>query len=108
MEAAAPALKEAVLEALRAHRPALDAEGVEHLSIFGSIARGESTRSSDIDICVELRPEARPRGFAQVRQIETLRERLRSILGRRVDLVVSPVHKPRLREEIERDGVRAF
>lgn len=95
-----------VIAALCAQRDALEAAGVAHLSVFGSTARGEP--ASDVDICVELDDAKRARGFAQIAQIEALRDHLRAILGRPVDLVIGPVTKPSLRETIEREGVRAF
>lgn len=96
-----------LLHVLREHRDVLIDEGVVHLDVFGSVARGE-TASRDIDICVELREETRPRGFARVGHIQNLRDKLRRIVGRPVDLVVYPVSRPRLREAIERDAIRAF
>ena len=97
-----------LIATLQAHEQVLQAEGIAHLSVFGSAAREEDRPGSDVDICVELREEDRPRGYAMIGHVEALRERLRSIVGRPVDLVVSPVYKARLREHIERDGVRAF
>ena len=38
---------------LRAARPALEAEGVAHLALFGSRARGDHRPDSDIDLLVE-------------------------------------------------------
>lgn len=96
-----------ILDVLRAHRDVLIGEGVAHLDVFGSAARGEKT-PCDVDICVELFEEKRPRGFARIGQIDHLRRKLRGLLGRPVDLVVYPVTRPRLRESIERDAVRAF
>lgn len=97
-----------IVGVLRAHRDALYSEGIAHLSVFGSVARGEGRPDSDVDICIELRPETKPQGFAQVGQIRALRERLSAIVGRPVDLVVLPVRKPRLQGQIDRDGIRAF
>ena len=96
-----------VLDVLRTHRDVLIDEGILHLDVFGSAARGD-TAPHDLDICVELREETRPRGFARIGQINDLRRQLRQLLGRPVDLVVYPVTRPQLRQAIERDAVRAF
>lgn len=97
-----------IIGTLQAHRQELEADGIEHLSVFGSVARGQSKPGSDVDICVELKEASRPRGYGMIAHIEALRERLRGVLGRPVDLVVSPVYKARLREQIEKDSLRAF
>ena len=38
---------------------ALRAEGVEHLAIFGSRARGDERPDSDLDVLVDIAPDAR-------------------------------------------------
>jgi predicted nucleotidyltransferase len=43
---------------LRAHQTELHRRGVRHAALFGSIARGEDKRTSDIDILIELDPQA--------------------------------------------------
>jgi uncharacterized protein len=46
------------LETLRRSEPDLRARGVRRAAVFGSVARGESRPDSDIDIMVEIDPEA--------------------------------------------------
>ena len=46
--------KEDVIDRLTAHRNELHDHGVKSLGIFGSVARGEAGRSSDVDVVVEL------------------------------------------------------
>jgi predicted nucleotidyltransferase len=61
-----PATRDEAVAVLRAHRAALEARGVRHTALFGSIARGEARADSDIDVLIELDP-ARPLGvFAYV------------------------------------------
>jgi predicted nucleotidyltransferase len=50
---------ESVIGTLRAQEPALRAMGVSLAAVFGSIARGEATDRSDIDVLVELDPARR-------------------------------------------------
>lgn len=42
--------------ALRAHRLDLARLGVQHAAVFGSVARGEDTAASDLDIVIETDP----------------------------------------------------
>ncbi|WP_391531047.1 nucleotidyltransferase family protein, partial [Candidatus Frankia nodulisporulans] len=56
--------------------------GVAELSVFGSVARGDDTASSDIDLLYVLAPDS-TLGFDLV----DLRDELAKIVGRRVDLV---------------------
>lgn len=91
------------LERLRAHRADLHSMGIDHVAIFGSTARDEATGSSDLDIAVRLRPDARL-GWDYF----TLDERIGALLGVTVDLVTEPVSRPRLQSEINRDRIDAF
>ena len=57
---------------LRAHEPELRASGVVSLSVFGSVARGEERRDSDLDVMVRLTEDASRDGFAYFGRIEAL------------------------------------
>jgi predicted nucleotidyltransferase len=46
------------LETLRRSEHDLRARGVRRTAVFGSVARGESRPDSDVDIMVEINPEA--------------------------------------------------
>lgn len=67
------------------YRTELLAIGVRHLSVFGSVSRGDDNVDSDIDLLVDFDPDARI-GFARYFELE---ERLSNLLERRVDLVSS-------------------
>jgi predicted nucleotidyltransferase len=96
------------LAILRAHEAELHAAGVESLSLFGSMARGDATPDSDIDVVVRLTPEASQGGFAYFGRLEDLTRRLREILGCPVDVIAEPVRKDRLRQSIDREVKSAF
>lgn len=68
---------------------------VERIGYFGSYARGEQTKDSDIDILVEFR---RPLGWA----FFDLQELLEQKLQQKVDLVSIKALKEQLRDEILR------
>ena len=46
-----------IIRAIRLVRPKLEELGVAHLSIFGSVARGDATVRSDVDVVVEPKSE---------------------------------------------------
>lgn len=51
--------KDELIARLHVLRPALEAEGVSHIALFGSRARGDQTDESDVDILLEVAPSAR-------------------------------------------------
>jgi hypothetical protein len=67
---------------------------VSRIGIFGSVARGEQTEASDIDILVEF---SRPIGFFAFIELE---EFLSRNLGAPVDLVTPDALKPIIRERV--------
>ena len=100
--------REMVIERLRQLQPELEAEGIAHASLIGSMARNEHTLDSDIDLYVELDTARKPRGYAGMAYKRELKRHLRDLLGRDVDLIEHPIVAPHLRDQIEREAVRAF
>ena len=93
-----------VLEKLREAEAALRAQGVAHAALFGSIARGEGHADSDIDIMVEIAPEARVDLFQYVGIVQYIEE----LFPARVDVANRDGLKPHIRPTVERDAVYAF
>lgn len=88
---------------LQRHLPELrERYDVSTIAVFGSVARGDQTASSDVDILVELR---QPVGW----EIVHLQQRLEEILGLKVDLVTrkAAIRKPLLWQSIQEDLVYA-
>jgi uncharacterized protein len=93
-----------VIASLRAHAAELRGIGVRHLSLYGSVARGEAGPDSDIDLAAELERDRHIGLFGLV----ALERRLIELLGRKVDLLPELVEKKRLQANIDRDRRRAF
>lgn len=88
-----------VKDRLRDSREALfDAYGIERMAVFGSVARGEATDVSDIDLLVEFN---QPIGLRFV----DLAELLETILDSPVDLVSKGGIKPKYWNSIESELV---
>ncbi len=96
----------AVIEALKSHEVELRKLGIVRISLFGSTARGEASKRSDVDIAVEMTPG--PRGFARLERLDAVKDRLAEILGAPVDVIEEPSNRPRIQQEIDRDRVLAF
>jgi uncharacterized protein len=97
-----------IIATLRAHEAELRAAGIERLSLFGSVARGDQTAGSDVDVAICLSPEAANGGFAYFGRLDSLTRRIREILGCGVDVVTEPIRGERLRQAVAKEGVRAF
>ncbi len=95
---------ETIIATLRAHEAELRAAGLDHLSLFGSVARGDAGDDSDVDLAAGLAPNAHIGLFA----LTGLERRLRELLHRRVDLIPEPVEQQRLQANIDRDRRVAF
>lgn len=73
--------------------------GVARLALFGSMARGEATGQSDVDVLVSFDSAASSERYFGVQFF------LEDLLGRPVDLVTDKALRPELRPFIERDRV---
>ena len=51
--------KDLIIACLKAKTEALNAEGVAHLALFGSRARGDSSPDSDLDVLIDTIPGRR-------------------------------------------------
>lgn len=74
--------------------PVLLRHGVKRAGIFGSVARGEATPESDVDILIELDKRTGLLDFIGIKL------ELEDVLGRRVDLGEYAAIKPLLRDRI--------
>ena len=68
--------------------------GVRNVRIFGSFARGEQRRTSDIDLLVEMPKRS------SLFDLGGLKMDLEEALGRKVDVIPDDSIKPMLRERI--------
>lgn len=100
--------KDEIIAKLLEHRAELEAAGAEHISLFGSVARGTDTRDSDIDVLVKLSEPVRQSGFGYFGALADLKTMIESFTGREVDVLPEPIRKERLRRNVERERIIAF
>ncbi len=96
--------KRDVIQTLRLHEPELRAAGILHLRLFGSVARGESSVQSDIDLMADFDRSKRLTLF----DMAQLEGRLSDLLGVKVDLAPCDSMKERVRARALREAVHAF
>jgi predicted nucleotidyltransferase len=96
--------KTLVIETLRRHEPELKAAGIVHLRLFGSIARGEASARSDIDLIADFDLSKRLTLYSMAH----LENRLSDLLGAKVDLSPAGSMKERVRARALREAVHAF
>jgi hypothetical protein len=80
--------------------PVLMNRGVVEASVFGSIARGDASPMSDLDLLVKYRDDV------SLLDVVGLKNELESILGVKVDLVSRDYLKPRLKDRVLRESRR--
>jgi len=73
--------------------------GARHVRVFGSVARGDATSSSDVDFLVEMEP-----GRSLLDHAALLLD-LQQLLGCEVDVVTERGLRPRIRDRVLRDAV---
>jgi uncharacterized protein len=92
------------LETLRRSEPGLRARGVRRAAVFGSVARGTSQPDSDIDIMVEIDPDAHLTVF----DYAGIKDYIASLFDGPVDVVNRDGLKPYVRPAATADAIYAF
>jgi predicted nucleotidyltransferase len=89
---------------LKKAEPDLRARGVRRAAVFGSIARGDDRPGSDIDIMIEIDPEAKVSVYDYV----GLKEHIAGLFDGPVDVVSRDGLKPYVRPAATADAIYAF
>jgi predicted nucleotidyltransferase len=92
------------LATLRRYESVLRARGITHAALFGSVARGENRPDSDLDIMIDIDPEAHVTLF----DYAGLKDYIASLFDGPVDVIDREALKPELRAPTARDMVYAF
>ena len=96
--------RDEVINKLRAHEAELKAVGILRLAIFGSVARGDNSPESDVDLLAEF-DKTKHYTLLTMGRIES---RLADLLGTRVDLSSREWLKESVKDRVLREAVLAF
>jgi predicted nucleotidyltransferase len=96
--------REDAIQVLLRHEHNLRARGVQHAALFGSTARDEAGPSSDVDVLIELSPDAKLDVFDYVE----LKQYIATLFPTRVDVVNRDGLKPYIRRPAAADAIYAF
>ena len=92
--------KEDILDYLKSHNDYYRNQfGVQFIGIFGSFARGEADRNSDIDILYKIEEEKKLSIFDYLK----LNKHLEDYFHKKIDLVREEQIKPLLKSYIQKD-----
>ncbi len=95
-----------IIDRLRENERALRARGVVHAALFGSRARGDNGPDSDIDIMIDIEPEAsKTMGVYELVGIQLL---IGGLFEGPVDVVEKDSLKRYIKPAALRDAVHAF
>ncbi|MHB9073383.1 MAG: nucleotidyltransferase family protein [Desulfobaccales bacterium] len=74
--------------------------GAHNVRLFGSVARGEATDTSDLDLLIEME------AGRNLLDIIAIKQDLEDLLGCKVDVVTEAAISPYLKENVLREAVR--
>lgn len=74
--------------------------GARNVRLFGSVARGETTETSDLDLLIEMETGR------SLLDIVAIKQDLEELLGCRVDVVTEAAISPYLRDKVLQEAVR--
>ncbi len=97
--------RDTILHALRKLRSRLEARGIAHVGVFGSVARNQAKATSDIDIVVTPL-HGRKLDLFDLGGVQSLLNE--QFEGIDIDVVVEPVMRPELMQDIRQDRINAF
>jgi predicted nucleotidyltransferase len=95
---------DAVIATLRAHEADLRRRGVARAALFGSTARGEAGAGSDLDILVEIDPDAHIDLYRYV----AITQYIAGLFAQPVDVVERAALIDPVRRTAEQDALYAF
>ncbi len=95
--------RDEILILLRQHKEELKTRfGIEQLALFGSYARDEATRNSDVDLAIMKM------GRTDLWKMAEAMQYLRTLLNKKVDLGKFDSFRPYVRQRVEKELIDVF
>jgi predicted nucleotidyltransferase len=96
--------KERILGILRQHEAEIKAAGILHLRLFGSVARGEATPQSDVDLLIDVEgPD-----FNDLLRVYGSEDEIAGMLGFKTHFTSEQYLRPEYRDSILGEAVDVF
>ena len=93
-------IKQTILDLLKKHEDTIKGFKVQKMFLFGSVARGEETSLSDVDILIKFQI---PPTYDMYMDLKFF---LEDLLERNVDLVTEDALRPEIKQYVEKDLIR--
>jgi predicted nucleotidyltransferase len=100
--------RDEIIAKLKETAPALRAEGVTRLAIFGSHARGDAREDSDLDVLIEIDPEAKLYGLDVIGVIADVERTITAATGIPTQAEIRKWIEPRFAQRIADDVIQVF
>ena len=100
--------RDEIIAKIKETAPALRAEGVKRLAIFGSRARGDAGDGSDLDVLIDVDPDAEFQGLRLVGVVADAERMVAAATGIRTQATVRAWLEPRFAERIADDVIEVF
>jgi uncharacterized protein len=99
--------RQTIIEALKSHRPRLEARGVAHIALFVSSMRGDEHAGSDLDVLLDIAPGHEPVSLVQFAGVCRLIEEITGLEATAVERRML-TRRPEFARRIADDLVEVF